>query len=252
MYNSNFPLFTKGRVVKKESLEYLRDFPYDFLSLAMEEYSDGIISGFHVCVKDGYMIISKGALKHKGQILVLPENKAPFGDFKRNLCVKMVIHEAAASADFVTCPIEIRVDEAEPDAANEVELGRFYLEEGAHLRCEYDSFADFRTHVNTLNILNVHYAGFSAPTFHTIIMREYGRALLTGTASDTDVSFALMCLNNRVVHKEAIQWHVALKSGKPYADYTLTELYQKLSTTLQQKKQGKRMAGTGFGPKISS
>lgn len=252
MYNSNFPLFTKGRVVKKESLEYLRDFPYDFLSLAMDQYSDGIISGFTVYIEGGCMVISKGALKHKGRILILQENKSPFEDFQRNVCVKLVIHEARTTADFVTCPIEIRVDEAEPSAANEIELGRFYLEEGAYLRREYDSFADFRTYVNTLNILNAPYAGLFTPTLHPIIMREYARALLAGSTSDPDISFALMCLNTGVVHKETIQWHVARKSGNPYKDYTLPELYNKLSALLLQKERKKRLSYNEFGPKISS
>ena len=45
MQNYAEPLFSKGRVLKKESLEALRDFPGGLAKLALAEWADGILYG---------------------------------------------------------------------------------------------------------------------------------------------------------------------------------------------------------------
>lgn len=42
------PSFDNGSILKKNMLEALRDFPYEFMNLEYADYGDGIISGFQV------------------------------------------------------------------------------------------------------------------------------------------------------------------------------------------------------------
>jgi len=252
MRDGFFPLFTKGRVLKKESVEYLRDFPNDLVSLACEEYSDGILFGFTVGSSGDRdsINISKGALKYHGDIIIVPENTfgmTEYGDF---LFAKLVIGKRSETQDKIIRPMELRISRSEAKAENELELGRFCLNSGAALRSEYDSFSDMRTPENTLDITRVPYAGYGAPTLHPRVMKEYAGAVLAYSQEPADTAFALLCLNTGVVHKSCIQWHIAKKTDKRYEEYTLTTLYEKLEELLPQHGVKKRERQRGRGPSI--
>jgi hypothetical protein len=251
MRNGFFPIFTKGRVLKKESIEYLRDFPHDLVSLACEQYSDGILYGFAVSSENGYTHISAGAIKYQGEIMIVPENTVKISDFGEFQYAKLIIGKCQETEDCRSCPIEIRVDRSQVKAENEKELGRFCLNSGAILRCKYDSFGDLRTIENTLDLTRVAYAGLEAPTLHPRVMKEYARALLAVSSDSADIAFSLMCLNSGVVHKRSIEWHVAKKINREYNEYTLPELYEKLLELLPQSGViGKRERPRGRGPSI--
>lgn len=83
------PLFRKGRVLKKESLEALRDFPGGLAALGLSGWSDGILYGFDISYEakrqteghepeHGVVIITAGAVWHQGQIV----DRANIGDCK--------------------------------------------------------------------------------------------------------------------------------------------------------------------------
>lgn len=44
------PKFEKGRILKTEMLENLRDYPRSFLDIRYQDFSDGIITGMNVTV----------------------------------------------------------------------------------------------------------------------------------------------------------------------------------------------------------
>ena len=251
MRNGIFPIFTKGRVLKKESVEYLRDFPEDLASLAYEQYSDGVLFGFAISSENGYTQITRGAIKYQGEIMIIPGDTVKITDFGEFLYTKLVIGNYQETEDFRSCLIEIKVDRSQVKAENEKELGRFCLNSGATLRCKYDSFSDLRTVENTLDLTRVAYAGLEAPTLHPRVMKEYARALLAASSDPADVAFSLMCLNSGVVHKRSIEWHVAKKINREYEEYTLPLLYEKLLELLPQSGLiGKRERPRGRGPTI--
>jgi hypothetical protein len=251
MRNGFFPIFTKGRVLKRESVEYLRDFPNDIATLTYEQYSDGILFGFGITSENGFTHITRGAIKHQGNIMIVPENTIRLTDYAEFMYAKLIIGKTHETADYKSCPIEIKVDRNQIKAENEKELGRFCLNSGAILRCKYDSFSDLRTLENTLDLTRVAYAGYEAPTLHPKVMKEYARALLTSSSEPADVAFALMCMNTWVVHKRSIEWHVAKKRNREYEEYTLPQLYEKLLELLPQTGfMGKRERPRGRGPTI--
>ena len=48
MQNFAEPLFSKGRVLKRESLEALRDFPGGLAKLGLSDWTDGVLYGFDI------------------------------------------------------------------------------------------------------------------------------------------------------------------------------------------------------------
>ena len=240
MRDGIFPIFTKGRVVKTKSIEYLRDFPKDLASLVFENYSDGVLFGFSIGIKEGNVLISNGAVKYQGDVLLIPAETVMLSGYGHLRHVKLVVGDRHETQDFITRQIEIVVDGQEAKAENELELGRFCLNTGAKLRADkfdsfkYDSFDDLRTPENTLDITHVSYAGEGMPTLHPRILKEFALALLMGPVDAVDTAFGLMCLNSAVVHKASIQWYVAKKEGSQYEDFSLSALYDKLACLLPQ------------------
>lgn len=237
MLNGISPIFTKGRVLKKESIEYLRDFPYDLASLAFENYSDGVLFGFSVSFKDGQVFISKGAVKYKDNIIVVSENVIEITEYGKFLYIKLIIGECQETADYKSCSIEIKIDRNKPLYENEMELGRFCLNPGATLRCKHDSFSDLRTIENTLDVTHVYYAGIGKPTLHPIILKEYARAWIGFPVETVDLTFVIMCLNTSVIQRDSIQYYISAKNGGNYKEYELPELYLKLEEILPQNER---------------
>lgn len=61
-------LFTDGRILKKEGLESLRDYPREYLDILYDKYEDGIIEGLIPVEKNGMIQISPGIVKYRGHI----------------------------------------------------------------------------------------------------------------------------------------------------------------------------------------
>ena len=45
---NRYPLFENGRILKKEALEILRDYPKDLLSILYDGYTDGVTMKINV------------------------------------------------------------------------------------------------------------------------------------------------------------------------------------------------------------
>ena len=235
MHNGLFPKFIKGRIVKKEALEYMRDFPRDLVSAAFSDYSDGILFGFTVSCQDNKVIIvSEGVCKHQGEIIVIPEIALPVYEYGQLLCINLEIGELEESTDYDTRHIEVALTKYKPSNVNGLELGRFSLSRGAKLRCKHDSFKDLQTPENTLNIIHVPYASIGGHTLNPAVIRKFANELLKLSSDSIDVNFALMCLGGNVVHRSSIQWFTAKKTGGSYEEYDMPTMYEKLNFILSQ------------------
>ena len=45
---NRYPLFENGRILKKEALEIIRDYPRDLLSIIYDGYTNGVIRGLRL------------------------------------------------------------------------------------------------------------------------------------------------------------------------------------------------------------
>jgi len=233
MYNKHFPLFIKGKVVTKEALEGLRDFPHALASIAFDHLSDGILFGLSIFFRRDTNIIavSRGALKYNGRIILIPENELAINQYGTLLYIKLIVEKYCEKDGFEFCPIAFKLDQ-EDCKEGEFELGRFCLNENAVLRCEHDFFDDFRTPVNTLDITHCLFAGNGGATLHPNILKGFAKALLSTSSDMIDISFALLCINSSLIHKESIEWYIAKKVVGEYRAYHFEALYNKLAEIL--------------------
>lgn len=254
MYNNSFPLFTKGKVVKKEALEGLRDFPHALVSIAFDNLSDGILFGFSIFFnKDkSTIIVSKGALKFRGNIILVHENELTINEYGTLLYIKLIVDDFREEDDFKFFPVELIIDNKD-FKENELELGRFVLNKNANLRCKYDFFDDFRTPVNTLDITRCRFAGVGGVTLHPNVLKGFAKALLETSSEATDIAFAFLCLNSDIIHKNSIEWYIARKNGGECREYSFDDLYKKLAEILSYNIKKDRPTGPSRGsrPRIN-
>ena len=253
MFLNSYPNFEKGRILKIEMLENLRDYPRMMTDLYFAAYSDGIITGADIQVKEDTLVITKGIVKHKGRVYLLVSDIAlPYQATGKETLIKMRFHEKHQQLDFTNHETKIMLDENVEIAKNELELGRFKLKLGAQLRSAYEDFFDFATEYNTVNYIHCHYAGFQMSTFHPLPLRQFAKELLESELSNAyDIAFSLQCLNQDRIQREVIAHYLANRLGTGYREYTNEQIHQQLGRIIRENKGGSRAmsAQTRRGPR---
>jgi len=238
-----YPCFTRGRILKIGMLENLRDFPRAVLDCSYEGFSDGIISGLTPLVDKNNITFSKGVIKHKGEYFLVQDLTAiQYGATDKEVSIKIVFKENNQTPDYKIQNIDFLID---PDVSvkdDEIELGRFKLKSGAYLRSDYQDLGDFTTEYNTINIVNVLYAGYNRPTLSHLILKYFAEAALASNSQNPlDVAFTLLCLNSTRIERDVILNYIWNRLGTESFPDKLTnnEIHAKLSHALEiVKKDG--------------
>ena len=242
MFRTIFPIFAKGRILKTEMLEELRNYPRDFYKIYFENYSNGIIAGTRLQVCADELIVHQGIIKFRGCLyLHLEEYQLPYQQANREMLLKIRFLEESTEEDFLLNQAEIFLDAQTTLQQNELELGRFKLREGASLRTDYTDFHDLSTEYNTMNIINVPYACSGDSTLSPLLLQFFSKVVLhSNTDNALDLGFAMQCLNNELVRRELILYYVATRLGIPNQNYTNLELYKHLTMIIREIEGGVR------------
>lgn len=257
MQNFTEPLFCKGRVLKKESLEALRDFPGRLAKLGLAEWSDGILFGFDIAYEyekkipgSGKIIIGAGAVWYQGQVILTETETAAFRAYEQQITVCIRLYPCTLAEDFSVRPLELRFKNGEP-GNNELELGRFRLSEGARLRKDYKDLGDCRTAYNTLDITQIPYAGPGGITVPPALLRMFARMVLDDqNALETDLQFAFLCLNHPPVSRECLLRYLCRRMGEPLRELSHTEIYDRLVRIAGAGKNGVPKERRKDGPAV--
>ncbi|UJF32214.1 DNA and RNA helicase [Paenibacillus hexagrammi] len=248
MFTDRFPEFRKGRILKAEMLECVRDYPRNLLDIQLQDYSDGIVAGSGIRVGERHIFIGRGMVKHQGRIYVLPEElPLEYRATGVECVIKLRLLSERSDGDFTERLSEVVLDEELSCSPDEMELGRFKLKEGARIRTDYRSFADYATEYNTLCVIHAPYAGIGGPTLNPQMLRTFASELLQSAATDAaDLAFGMTCLNQGIAERTIILHYLARKLGAPYKDYTNAVIHRSLCRILESVKAG----GTGrMGPR---
>lgn len=242
MFVNIIPKFGKGRILKKEMLENIRDYPRNFSEIYFKDYSNGIISGANICVCESTIIVNKGIVKHNGVIYMLEnEFEVPYYHTNKEVLIKIRFEDESGNSDFKIFKSKILIDDNTEVASNEFELGRFKLREGAILRSEYVDFYDFSTEYNTVNIINVEYAGIKKSTLNPMILNYFANIVMKNNPENImDIVFAFECLNGGIVERDAILYYISNRLGIEYKDYSNIQIYRYLATIVKEIESGKK------------
>ena len=237
-----YPTFQKGRILKLEMLEHLRDYPRDMLDIYYQDYSDGIITGADVIVNENRLTITKGIIKHEGHLYYLEQNQEIVYEITGNeTIIKMRFYPEEKENDFIKFKTDILLDEQTEILPNELELARYKLKKGARLRSDYQSFEDFSTEFNTLNIIHTPYAGRGQSTIHPIVLHYFAKEVLhAGSRTMEDTMMAMLCINNGTVERELLLHYIANRYSIEYKEYPNWQIHRYLVRVLNELRGASR------------
>lgn len=239
MQEIQYPFFKKGRILKIEMLENIRDYPRDVLAVYNEYLSDGIICGLMPKVDKEIITFSKGIVKYNGDLYVISApTSITYGETEVEVIIKLGFYDELRDNDYETQYIDIGIDNDLEIQDNQIELGRFKLKTGAYLRSDYQDLYDFTTEYNTINIVNVQYSGYEKPTLSNMILKYFAKeALATRTQNNMDINFSMLCLNNSRVERDVIYNYVAYKLNEEIIELDNVKLHDKLVKILGNIKR---------------
>lgn len=239
MLEIKYPYFNKGRILKKEMLENLRDFPRNILEVQYESFTDGIICGFTPSVDKNTITFSKGITKHNDMLYVVPQPIfVQYSETETDVMIKLNFYDEIQDKDYKTAYVDIEIDDNMKILDNQQELGRFKLKKGAYLRSHYKDFYDFTTEYNTINIVHALYAAREEKTISSIILQYFSREVLSLKAQNSvDISFCFLCLNNERIEREVILQYLSYKLEKEVINLSNIEIHRELTKILGQIKR---------------
>ncbi|AOR23477.1 hypothetical protein [Clostridium taeniosporum] len=240
MFENRYPLFESGRLLKIDMLNELRDYPRIFIDIMLKEYCDGIISGCSIDVENDFLIVKKGIIKYNEVIYILKEDtKIKYECNNKFTIVKVKFLREAIDKDFIKNCTEFYLDDELELNENEMELCRFQLREGAHLRINYTGFEDLSTEYDTVNIINTPYSTKSTIGLSPIILKMFGRELIKCNINEAwDITFATMCIQNKdAIEKDIIISYLSYKLNIQEKDYSNEELYLYLLEVLKKQRE---------------
>lgn len=238
-----YPAFERGRIMKKELLWALRDYSYSALRLQYQDYSDGIISGCRLKVRDNQLIVGTGIIKCQDFIFLLTEEEqVSYAPTEVFVSLKFRVKFKEEIPDYTRYTTEFALDRNLTCAPNELEMCRFKLKEGAKLRAEYKDFYDIQTEFDTVNLANADWAGRGEKTLSKEITDCFARKVLEcREAAKEDVQFAYLLLQSReAVAREMIEAYISRKTEKRKGDRKLEkeELFGKMEGILDGIRKG--------------
>lgn len=240
-----YPLFERNRILKKEMLWSLRDYSFTHMQLEYKEYTDGMIKGCELKVKDGELAVGSGIVKHKGFIYLLTEEmRIPYEHNERLEVLKMKMKVDSRSEDAVRYQLHLFLDEETEKKEDEIEVCRFHLRKGAELRDSYEDFSDMMTAYDTLNVVDADWGGLEAKTLSPRVTGYFAEQILTESGSrPEDINFAYLCLSqsgtvSRKILEHYISQRLGRVSSRDCGKEGQQELYQGLLEILEKIHNG--------------
>lgn len=243
MFKNIYPLFESKRILKKEMLENLRDYPRALFQIRYQDYSDGILWGCNLETKEKVIRIEPGVLLWRNMPYLLEEPyRIPHESSGRTAYLKVRFSDRSSGNGQYEYRSQISISEEEPEEGYEIELARFKLQPGARLRDAYTDFYDYCTEYDTLNRIHVPYA---SPERHSIwprMLQCFASSMMEYPMQDArDQAFCLNCLQlTEAMPYRAVKSYLDVRMGQK-RDYSNAEIYDGLKSILQQ------VSGTGYG-----
>ncbi|MCL1989424.1 MAG: hypothetical protein FWG67_00890 [Defluviitaleaceae bacterium] len=246
MFERKRPIFTKGRILKNEMLETMRDFPTQVMDIWLASQGDGVVCGLDLTVDAAMITLAAGMVKHEGELLVLVDAlQVPYVADGREQFLKLQFHDRYETADFEGRQVEV-VLHHEKVQSHEMELARFRLSQGAYLRQDYQDFEDFKTGHNTLNVVNQPYSSVSGVTLNPMILRYFAHGLLSyQTENPHDLAVVYQVLNGTgSMSKELLVHYIKIRLKEAQAQIeTNDDLFKGLLHVLKLAKREVRGIG---------
>lgn len=246
MFKCEIPLFNPAPL-RKEILESMRDLAVKEQSARYENYSDGILAGCGLFEQGMKIGVKSGLVKYAGRIYVLPQQDSVHYRATDDWTVlKIQFGGEKTNRDFRTYEGHLALDENVRILPNEIELGRFKLKQGSRLRTKYVDFQDMETEYDTVNPINVPFAGIGEHTLSPVILTNFAREAYPHVVEPIDISFCTCCMaSNGVMSRESIHLYLWRRLDIDSKMFDNREMHSHLADVLADVKGMARQVGKG-------
>lgn len=244
---NRFPLFSGGRILKKESLWDVRDYTYGGWQIYYRDYTDGILSGCELRAQEEELVIGRGMIKYRDFIYLLQEEaRVPYQANDEWVSLKARFTERDSHLDYREYHLEFFLDKELILEENQLEMCRFYLRKGSWLRDAYKGFYDMATEFDTVNLLHARVAGRGQALLHPKVLLQFARELWEKDEKEmADYAFCFEIWNSAGrVEKQAVAAYLAEKrrneTVKEIYEMDNGEIYRYLAEVLQNVGRGRK------------
>lgn len=240
MFKFESPVFVHKKILKKNMLDELRDYPLVISRMMFAECGNGVLTGTDITWEDNVLRIQPGLIAYGGNIYRMENTwsmDCPPTDRLTYINVRFVTMDY--ERDKMGGIGEIFLSEEMPEH-HSIELGRFRLQEGARLRTEYENFEDYQTEFDTVNRIHMPFICPGGAGLWPVLLRDYAMELLaTGTDNPFDIAFAMQLLGTGgQAATELLQWYIAKDGEQRMMSLPNGVLYEKLLHILRERKNG--------------
>lgn len=236
MFRNIYPVFEIKRLLKKEMLENLRDYPRNLFRIQCQGYCDGVLWGCDLEASDNGLKVLPGILCYKGIPYFQEEPcMVPCKANGKEAYLKVRFLDKTIGAEQEEYLSQVYADEQAPEPNYELELGRFKLQPGARLRTEYTGFHDYATEFDTVNRICVPYAALGRQGIWPQLLKCFAGEMMRLRIQDPwDCAFCLNSLQLReAMPYEAVRAYLNVRLGQE-GEYTNEQVYNALKRILRE------------------
>lgn len=235
MFEHIYPIFEQKKVLNVEMLSNLRDYPREIFEIMYQNYSNGVLAGTDLRVRDDAIIIGSGILYWMGRpYMMRNEYRLPYEVTEQFAYLKVTFLDEQHRMGQHAYLTQIYIGAEPAKDGQELELARFRLQKGARLRTNYTGFFDYNTEFDTLIRIFMPYASVGRSTVWPEVTKTFARTLLdNGTKNSLDHTFCLSCLQaERGVPAEMLCRYLNIRLDERRDVYSNLEIYQALGRIL--------------------
>ncbi len=236
MFQNIYPVFEPKRVLKKEMLENLRDYPRTLFDIQYQEYSDGILYGCRLEALDKELTVLPGIVLFKGIPYFMEKPYVVSCEAQGKLTyLKVCFTDKEVGTGWEEYRGRICLDRQAPDTGRELEIARFKLQPGARLRTEYVDFGDYATEFDTVNRIHAAYAAPGHQVVWPQILKCFAQEMMRQRLRDPwDCAFCMGCMQMQATMPyEAVRSYLNIKLGQE-KEYTNEQTYRALLQILRE------------------
>lgn len=231
------PIFERGMILTHEMMDELQNYATSMGNLNYTDYSDGVLLGCQVMVDGMNLALKRGIVVFDGKLVIIPEGLqvmvSPCNEWHA-LCLQ--ISDVYRDKNFCGADVELVIVTDVSQIENRIEICRFRMQEGAHIRNMYRDFNDLNTEFDTINEIYAKWSGYRYSTVSFHMLEEFAKeAIKKGVENPQDISFIQQILNlgGRSMNRHAIEFYIATRLGRPYRELTGLEVYKGFAEILR-------------------
>lgn len=242
MKGYKIPIFQRGNLLTQEMLDAMKCYMTEVSAAMYIDYSDGIIAGMQIQVSDGLLTIGKGMVKYQDTLIVSTEDMVvPVHAKNAVQIVKLVMADKEIGAEFETIEMNLVIDDETEKKANEIEVCRMRVQEGAKLRCEYTTYEDMATEFDTINIIHADWAAYKSKGIHPDILEHFAREAKQCKRKETlDICFLqqIYGMSQATCQRQLLTLYIEERLGSSQLEDTNEAIYYNLGKVLKMMKTG--------------